>query len=205
MILNLNIGFMIAGMGVMFALESVFMVFSSYVGKFRERDRLLNGLHLRGDETILDLGCGRGLLLIGAAKRLPTGMAFGVDLWQTQDQSGNAADATRANAEAEGVADRVELHTADMRSLPFPDGMFDAVVSSLAIHNIPDRMGRWRAILEAVRVLKPGGCCALLDFRNTHDYGAMLRGAGMSDIVVSRHSLWMFPPVRVVTARKPGA
>jgi ubiquinone/menaquinone biosynthesis C-methylase UbiE len=185
--------------------EFALMVFSSYVGKFRERDKLLDGLGLRGDETVLDLGCGRGLLLIGAAKRLPSGKAVGVDLWQTQDQSGNAAEATRANAEVKGVADRVELHTADMRALPFTDDTFDVIVSSLAIHNIPDRAGREQALREAVRVLKAGGRCALLDFRNTGDYAAALRTAGAERVAVSGPSLWMFPPVRVVTAQKAGA
>jgi len=185
--------------------EAALMVFSSYAGKFRERDKLLDGLGLRGDEAVLDLGCGHGLLLIAAAKRLPSGKAVGVDLWQRQDQSGNAAEATRANAEIEGVADRVELHTADMRTLPFADNAFDAVVSSLAIHNISDRAGRELAIREAVRVLKAGGRCALLDFRNTGDYATVLRAAGAEQVAVSGPSLWMFPPVRVVTARKAGA
>ncbi len=77
-----------------------------------------------------------------AAQRLPRGRAVGVDVWSTKDQSGNAEQVTRQNAELEGVADRVELHTADMRKLPFDDGSFDVVVSSLAIHNVP---GCWPA------------------------------------------------------------
>ena len=71
------------------------------------------------------------------------------------DQSGNSADATRANAAAEGVADRVELHTADMTALPFEANTFDVVVSSMAIHNIGGNAGRRKAIDEAVRVGAP--------------------------------------------------
>ena len=37
--------------------------------------------HLTGDEKVLDVGCGRGLLLIGAAKRLKSGKATGIDVW----------------------------------------------------------------------------------------------------------------------------
>lgn len=70
------------------------MVWDCKVGKLRSRDRLLDGLALRGDETVLDVGCGRGLLLIGAAKRLTTGTAVGVDIWQTEDLSGNRPEAT---------------------------------------------------------------------------------------------------------------
>jgi cyclopropane fatty-acyl-phospholipid synthase-like methyltransferase len=69
---------------------------------------LLDSLDLRGDEHVLDLGCGRGAVLLMAAQRLTIGRAVGVDLWKTSDQSGNAEAATRRNADAEGVADRVD-------------------------------------------------------------------------------------------------
>ena len=65
------------------------MVWDSKVGKLWARDRVLDGLKLRGDETVLDVGCGRGLLLIGAARRLTTGKAVGVDIWQAEDRVGN--------------------------------------------------------------------------------------------------------------------
>ena len=48
------------------------MTWSSKVGKLRERERLMDALGLRGDETVLDVGCGRGLLLNAAARRLTT-------------------------------------------------------------------------------------------------------------------------------------
>ena len=81
-------------------------------GKFVLWAELLDRLRLRGDERILDLGCGRGAVLLMAAQHLTTGRAVGVDLWRTVDQSGNSAEATQRNAIAEEVADRVELHTA---------------------------------------------------------------------------------------------
>ncbi|EUA52195.1 methyltransferase domain protein [Mycobacterium xenopi 4042] len=101
-------------------------------------DEILDGLRLRGDETLLDLGCGRGAVLLAAAKRLPRGRAVGIDLWRA-DQTDNSPTATMTNARLEDVADRVEVRTADMTALPFDDESFDVVVSSLAIHNIPTR------------------------------------------------------------------
>jgi ubiquinone/menaquinone biosynthesis C-methylase UbiE len=188
--------------GVIFTIEGLLMIWSSRYGKFRARDRLLDGLGLTGQENLLDVGCGRGLLLIGAARRLPNGRAVGVDLWSQVDLSDNRASATLANAAAEGVPERVEVHEADMRKLPFADASFDAVVASLSIHNIYRVEGRREAILEIVRVLKPGGKVALLDIRHVREYAAGLLAAGMNDVKVSSLSFWIFPPVRTVTARK---
>jgi len=91
-----------------------FYLHSTLRGKFVVWADLLDQLHLRGDERILDMGCGRGAVLLMVAQRLTTGRAAGVDLWRSVDQSGNSLEATRRNAIAEGVADCVELHTGDM-------------------------------------------------------------------------------------------
>ncbi|WP_406470467.1 class I SAM-dependent methyltransferase [Streptomyces sp. NBC_01615] len=135
-------------------------------GKLRIWRRELDQVDLKGNEQLLDLGCGRGAVLIEAARRLPTGHAVGVDLWSGRDQSGNRPEVTLANAAAAGVADRVEVHTADMTALPFADGSFDVVTSALAIHNIPSAEGRYRAVDEAMRVLRPGGQLLVADFWN---------------------------------------
>ena len=177
-------------------------------GKFVVWAALLDALNLRGDERVLDLGCGRGAVLLLAARRLTSGRAVGVDLWRNADQSGNSAKATRHNAVAEGIFDRVELFTADMTALPFEDNSFDLVVSSLAIHNIATRSGRARALEEAVRVLRPGGRLLIADVRGTKPYPARLTTLGMTD--VTRRPLgWQFwwcgpwSPLRVVSATKP--
>jgi ubiquinone/menaquinone biosynthesis C-methylase UbiE len=121
-----------------------------------------------------------------AAQRLTTGRAVGIDLWRTIDQSGNSAEAARRNAVAEGVADRVDLQTADMTALPFGNNSFDVVLSSLAIHNIRGSAGREKAISEAARVLRPGGRLMILDVRSTRFYAAQLAKIGMKDVARSR-------------------
>ena len=131
-------------------------------GKRRVWDRELDRAALKGTEQLLDLGCGRGAVLIEAARRLPAGRAVGVDLW-TKDQSGNRPEVTLANAAAAGVADRVEVRTADITALPFPDGSFDVVTSAMVIHNIPSPEARYRALDEAMRVLRPGGQLLIAD------------------------------------------
>ncbi len=177
--------------GVFMLASTASYVYTTRAGKFHVWAGILSRLGLRGDERLLDLGCGRGAVLLMAAKLLPNGKAVGVDLWKTSDQSGNALAVTQRNAELEGVAERVELATGDMRDLPFPDASFDVIVSSLAIHNITDAAGRAKAIEEAVRVLKPGGRLAIADFRSTRLYAERLRELGMNDVRV-RGLGWRF-------------
>ncbi len=171
-------------------------------GKFVLWAELLDRLRLRGDERILDLGCGRGAVLLMAAQHLTTGRAVGVDLWRTLDQSGNSLEATKRNAVAEGVAERVELHTGNMTALPFENNSFDVIVSSLAIHNISGRANRDNAISEAVRVLRPGGRLLIFDVRSTGQYQAELAKLGMNHVGRSRPRWWSWP-ARLVTATKP--
>ena len=59
-------------------------LFATRTGKFVVWDELLASLNLRGDERILDVGCGRGAVLLLAAQRLRSGLATGLDLWQAQ-------------------------------------------------------------------------------------------------------------------------
>ena len=178
------------------------MVFSSRFGKLRARDNLLDRLTIDPSASVLDVGCGHGLLLIGAAKRVPTGRAVGVDLWSQKDQGSNTADATRANAVAEGVGDRVDVRDGDARSLPFEDATFDVIVSSLVLHNISGREERRRAIKEIARVLKPGGQIGILDLRYVGQYAADLRAAGVRQVQTPGFTFWIFPPSRVLVARK---
>jgi arsenite methyltransferase len=175
------------------------------VGKFEVWSRVLGDLRLRGDEQVLDLGCGRGALLLMVAELLPRGRAVGIDLWRA-DQTGNSPEATRRNAEREGVADRVELETGDITRLPFADDSFDLVVSNLVLHNIP-AAGRRAAVDEAVRVLRPGGRLAIADLWATNRHRTRLRELGLTD--VRRRNLgwrmwWGGPwfPSRLVTATK---
>jgi arsenite methyltransferase len=190
-------------------LNAGIFVYTTRIGKFAVWAELLDRLELKGDERLLDIGCGRGAVLLMAAQRLPRGRAIGVDIWSTRDQSGNAEQVTRRNAALEGVAERVELRTADMRQLPFDDGSFDVVVSSLAIHNVPGAGERAKALREAARVLKQGGKLAIADIRHTRAYASELAACGLT--ITDRRSLgvrfWYtagpWAATRLVAAIKP--
>ncbi len=199
---HLGMAYTLQILGFLFLILATLMFASSRFGKFRARDRLLERLKLRGDETVLDVGCGHGLLLIAAAKMLPRGHAVGIDIW-SMDQSDNSREATLRNAALEGVAQRVTVHDGDMRKMPFADHSFDATVAHFAIHNVRSREGRREAIREIVRTLNQGGQVAISDIFSLDLYADEFRKSDMVDVEISDLSFWTFPPARTVTARKP--
>jgi ubiquinone/menaquinone biosynthesis C-methylase UbiE len=182
-----------------------YMVWTSKIAKYHERDRILDLVSLKGSETILDVGCGRGLLLNGAARRLFSGEAVGIDVWQKKDQSGNDPHVTRANAMVEGVAARIEIITSDMRKMPFRNNRFDTIVSNIAIHNLSSLEERRMALREIIRVLKPGGRFAIGDFRNTSEYARYFANVGVRDIQKVGLHYRTFPPVQIITGLKPAS
>jgi SAM-dependent methyltransferase len=124
-------------LGLVFLGVALYMTWSSRTAKLALRERLLDAAGPHGDDKVLDVGCGRGLLLIGAAKRLQAkGRATGIDIWNPEALADNTSDATRENAKAEGVGDRIRVESGDARKIAYPDAAFDVVLSNLAIHNI---------------------------------------------------------------------
>ncbi len=178
------------------------MVYSSKAGKLRVRDRLLDQLALRGGEDVLDLGCGSGLMLLGAVTRTSAATGTGIDLWRAQDQAGSTREQCMTNATRLGVRDRVSLVDGDMTDLPFPDDNFDLVLACLAIHNLHPTSRREDAIGEAIRVLRPGGRLAIIDIAGTKTYLSAITEAGMRDPRRSSYLFGIFPPARTVTAIK---
>ena len=68
----------------------IFMIISSKYSKISNRDKLLERVNLNGEETILDIGCGRGLFSIGAAAKITAGKVYGIDIWNSKDLSENS-------------------------------------------------------------------------------------------------------------------
>ena len=196
-----------------------YMTYASRVGKLRTRERLLGlAQSLRpwtGDEKVLDVGCGRGLMMIGAAQRLTTGKATGIDLWRLEDQAENTPDAALENARREGVSDRITVETGDACALPFQDAAFDVVVSHWVIHNISASADRARALDEMMRVLRPNGVLVLADIEHLSDYRKHLteRGllnlqvhtGGMGSRVIGALSGGTFRPQAIIGSRSVGA
>jgi arsenite methyltransferase len=192
-------GFLI-GEGLLFLLYVKF-------GKFRHRDFMLALHPWRGDENVLDVGCGRGLLLAGAAKRIGNlqgpGHVTGIDVWSNVDMGANSSGATQRNLDLEGVSSRCTLISEPAQDMSFPDATFDVILSNLCLHNIYDAPTRRRALAQIIRVLKPGGIALISDYKRTGEYADAFRE---SDLIVEQRRgsfLTTFPPLTIVIARKP--
>jgi SAM-dependent methyltransferase len=166
------------------------------------RKQIFDSIALRGDEKVLDVGCGSGILLNGAATRLTTGKATGIDIWAPHSGGGNLALLWK-NARAEGVADKIEFKEADARKMPFEDASFDVVMSSGALHHISHNFeDHERAVREMVRVLKPSGQIVIWDITHMVEASAQkMRLMGIECEVTPTNSNLGFD-MSIVSGRK---
>src|SRR5215471_11249601 len=160
-------------------LPAVLMIIYAKIGKFRHRDRILDSVQWTGKEQVLDLGTGRGLLLVGAAKKLTTGRAVGIDAWNQEDLSGNNMENLLRTLDLEGVREKTDVRNEDAQRMSFPDESFDVVLSNLCLHNIYNAPGRAQACREIARVLKPGGLGVISDFQHMGEYRNTFSKQGM--------------------------
>jgi arsenite methyltransferase len=173
------ISFLVIAVGVVLLILGTSMYVYGIKGKFKMRDYILNKVAWKGNENVLDIGTGRGVYMIGAAKRLTTGKSIGIDIWRTEDLSGNNIENALKNAELENVSDKIEIKNEDAKKLSFQDNTFDVILSMWCIHNIDDKAEQEKACFEIARVLKPNGIALIGEFIPTHDYAKYFEKAGL--------------------------
>lgn len=121
----------------------------------RFKTRLIESARLTAGMRVLDIGCGTGTLLLIAAEMAYEAVLFGVDI------DDRILERARRKIAVRGV--RIQLERASATELPYADGSFERVLSTLAFHHLM-REEKARAFAEAYRVLRPGGEFHLGDF-----------------------------------------
>ena len=119
------------------------------------RERLVRLAAPVPGEKVLDVGCGTGAVAIAIKPRVVEGEVHGID---ASPEMIEVAQEKAAKARLD-----IDFQVALIEAIPFPDGAFDLVTSSLMLHHLPDDLKR-KGLAEIRRVLKPGGRFLAMDF-----------------------------------------
>jgi ubiquinone/menaquinone biosynthesis C-methylase UbiE len=129
------------------------------------REKILRLVRLHGGEAVLDVGCGTGSLAIAAKRQVGTGgKVCGVDA--------STEMLARARRKANKAGVEIVFNNAAAQALPFPDGQFDVVLTTVMLHHLP-RPAREQCAREMKRVLKPGGRVLAVDFSVSAEKGLL--------------------------------
>jgi len=158
--------------------EQMFEHDQDHYGGLDANDKLARASRMADGSAVLDVCCGIG----GPARYYAwkyRAQVTGIDLTQSR------VDAATELSEIAGLADRTRFVQGDAQDLPFDTGSFDVVVSQEAWLHLPDKRA---AILEAFRVLKPGGSIAFTDWIAGNGYGEdaarhMWEGIAARDVI----------------------
>jgi SAM-dependent methyltransferase len=155
--------FVIVLVSFLFPLYS-YIMFSQQGGGFQDKlygliiQRL--GKDVKG--SVLDIGSGNGVLAVKLAFANAEAEVLGIDYWGPDWEYSKKV--CEKNAKAAGVETRVHFQKGDAAALDFASNTFDAAMSNLTFHEVKSVPDTRAVLLEALRVVKPGGIFALIDY-----------------------------------------
>jgi ubiquinone/menaquinone biosynthesis C-methylase UbiE len=125
-----------------------------------DSEELFARLPLKKDTIYLDLACGRGAYSLAAAEYIGSeGKIYAVDLWQ------EGIDFLRDEIAARGLR-QIQAVVADVsRMIPLDDDSIDVCLMATVLHDLMRDGTEKGAIGEVVRVLKPAGILAIIEFK----------------------------------------
>jgi len=141
-----------------------YFMFSPRGGNLQDKfyDLILSHIDENTAGKILDIGTGNGILAIKAALRDPNTHVTGVDFWGRGWEYSKSV--CEQNARIANVAERVKFMKGDAASLNFAGGSFDVVMSNLTFHEVVLVKQKSDVMREALRLVKPGGSFAFIDY-----------------------------------------
>ncbi len=141
-----------------------YIMFSQKGGKFQEKvyNLIIQRLGAKISGKILDIGSGNGVLAVKLAQRHFEVEVIGIDYWGKDWEYSQRV--CEQNAQAAHVENRVHFQQEDAARLDFADNTFDGAISNLTFHEVRSVADKREVVREALRVVKPGGTFAFVDY-----------------------------------------
>ncbi len=115
-----------------------------------------------GNGRILDIGSGNGVLAVKLAQQAIDADVIGIDYWGKDWEYSKRV--CEQNARIGNVELRVQFQKGDAAALAFADATFDGAISNLTFHEVRSAADKRAVVREALRVIKPGGRFAFVDY-----------------------------------------
>lgn len=160
---SMAVVFAILSMSFLFPL-SAYVIFSQRGGRFQEQvyNLIIQSLGPQVKGQLLDIGSGNGMLAVQLAQRHPEAHVLGIDYWGKDWEYSKGV--CEKNARAAHVESRVRFEKGDAAALEFAGDTFDGAVSNLTFHEVRSVPDKRAVVREALRVVKPGGRFAFIDY-----------------------------------------
>ncbi len=149
--------------------------------------------------SIIDIGCGSGMLTIQLAEKYPRAIVTGIDYWKGMWEY--SYKKCMNNVMAAKLEDRIIFKLDSASKLPFNDGSFDLAVSNFVFHEVKDTRNKRDVVKEALRVLRKGGKFVFQDlFKSEYVYGNLddflkeIKSWGIQEVTFTDTSHSVFIP-----------